>query len=135
MTKLQIDTSDQKIRNFGILFFVVFAALAGLSFYKGHSTWPWFAGASLVFLLAGFIAKPALRPIYFGWMAFAFVLGWINTRIILGIFFYGILFPVGLLLKILRRDPLARRLDRQTTSYWIRHEPVPFDRQKYERPF
>jgi hypothetical protein len=68
-------------------------------------------------------------------MAFAFALGWINTRIILGIFFYGILFPVGLVLKILRRDPLARKVDRRAASYWIRHEPVPLDRQKYERPF
>ena len=34
-----------------------------------------------------------LRPIYVGWMKFAFVLGWINTRLILGLFFYLILTP------------------------------------------
>ncbi len=135
MTKLHIETTDTKIRNFGVLFFVVMAGLAGLSLYRGHTTWPWFAGAALVFLLLGFFAKPVLRPLYVGWMTFAFALGWINTRIILGVFFYVILFPVGLVIRITGNDPLARKLNRNQSSYWIKREPVALDRQRYARPF
>ena len=135
ISKMHIDSSDGKVRNFGFLFCVVFALLAGFSWYKGGHVWPWLAGGSALFLLLGLVAKPILRPIYIGWMAFAFVLGWINTRLILGVFFYAILLPVGVIFKILRKDPLERTLDRQAPSYWIKREPVPIDRERCARPF
>ncbi|MGA9121288.1 MAG: SxtJ family membrane protein [Bacteroidota bacterium] len=132
---MHIDSSDAKIRNFGILFCVVMVGLAGLSLYRGHAGWPWLTAASVLFLLAGFFAKPLLRPVYIGWMMFAFALGWVNTRLILGVFFYGILFPVGLVLRIIGKDPLSRKIDRRQQTYWIKSEQTAIERQRYERPF
>jgi len=76
-----------------------------------------------------------LRPIYVGWMKFAFVLGWINTRLILGIFFYLILTPVGLIMRLFGRDPLHRKFDRDATTYWAKRPPAEFKQERYQQLF
>jgi hypothetical protein len=50
-------------------------------------------------------------------MAVGRVLGWINSRIILSIFFYMILTPVGILFRLLGKDPMRRRYDPAAGSY------------------
>ena len=54
-----------------------------------------------------------------GWLKFAHVLAWINTRILLGAVFLLFFVPVGLVLALLRRDLLRQRLDKKAPSYWV----------------
>jgi hypothetical protein len=68
-------------------------------------------------------------------MKFAFVLGWINTRILLGIFFYLILTPIGLIMRISGKDLIDQKIDKGAKSYWKKRERVPFDPAQYERLF
>jgi hypothetical protein len=68
-------------------------------------------------------------------MKFAFALAWVNTRLILGVFFYLVLTPSGLVMRLLGKDPLRRRIERSAKSYWIRKEPVLFDKSRYENLF
>ncbi len=76
-----------------------------------------FALAGL-FLLSGLVIPSALNPVYKAWMGLAGVLAWINTRVILGLFFYLILTPVALIVRLVRDDVLRRKLDRSCPSYW-----------------
>ena len=135
MIDMKVDASDKKIRSFGILFSILAIAVAAFSYYKNGHAWPWFAGASGFFLVTGVLARPILRPVYILWMRFAAVLAWFNTRLLLGVFFYGILTPVGFIVRLLGKDPLTRRIDRSASTYWIKREPVPFDAKRYERLF
>ncbi len=130
-----IKTGPSEIRKFGILFTVVFGLLASYLAWKGNAAWPWLLGAAVLFLAAGLFFHAILRPMYIGWMKFAFVLGWINTRLILGIFFYLILTPVGLLMRLIGRDALHRKFDRKASTYWEKREPAEFKRERYERLF
>jgi hypothetical protein len=68
-------------------------------------------------------------------MKFAFVLGWVNTRLILGVFFYGILTPIGVTMRLFGWDPLTRKIDRRAESYWVKRAQVPFDAKRYEQLF
>jgi hypothetical protein len=68
-------------------------------------------------------------------MKFAFALGWFNTRLFLGIVFYLIITPVGLVMRILRKDPLRLKFDRSAASYWTIRESKPVDQKRYERLF
>ncbi len=131
----RISSTPKEVRNFGILFTIVFLALAAFAAYKGNHAWPWLLLAACFFLISGLILHAILRPMYIGWMRFAFVLGWINTRVILGIFFYLILTPVGLIMRLFRRDPLHRKFDRKAATYWIKRAPTEFNRERYERLF
>jgi len=132
---MKVDASDKKIRSFGILFSILTLGVAAWGYYKHGHAWPWFAGASGFFLITGLLARPLLRPIYVLWMRFAAVLAWFNTRLILSVFFYGILTPVGFVLRLQGKDPLKRRIDRSASTYWIKREPEPFDAKRYERLF
>ena len=131
----KIDPSRKNVRKFGILFAVLGAAFAGYLVFRGNPHWFFALAAGLVFLLAGLLAYPVLKPVYIGWMAFASVLAWINTRILLGLFFYLILTPIGLLMRVAKKDRLGERFDRTEKSYWIRREHEEFDRTRYERLF
>ncbi len=135
MTKETIESGPREVRKFGLLFALICTLVAAYSWYKSGTVWPYFAGGAVFFLLTGLFVHPVLRPIYIGWMKFAFVLAWINTRILLGIFFYGIITPIGLLMRLFGKDLLDERIDRNATSYWRRRDPEPTDRSRYERLF
>jgi hypothetical protein len=135
LTNHSIDASRPQVRKFGLLFAALCAAGVAASLFKQSLHWPWFAAGAVFFLTTGLFAYPVLRPIYVGWMTFAQVLAWINTRIILGAFFYVALTAVGLLLRLVGKDFLDERMDRNASTYWITHSPGPFQKTKYEHLF
>jgi hypothetical protein len=130
-----INATLKEVRKFGITFSVLAIVLAAFSFYKMNPLWMVFLGTSLFFLLTGLWAYPILKPIYVGWMTFAFALGWVNTRLILGVVFYLIFTPTGLVMRLLGKDPLGLRLDRHATTYWVRRKPQDPSKQRYEKLF
>lgn len=131
----KIDSSPNKVKKFGIMFGVICTVVVAYLLYKGSGAWPWFAAGAGFFFLSGLVGYSVLKPVYVGWMMFAFVLGWVNTRIILGVFYYFILTPIGLILRLTGKDLLDKRLDRSAKTYWIRRERVPFDKARYEKQF
>ncbi|PTN11174.1 SxtJ family membrane protein [Nitrosomonas aestuarii] len=79
-------------------------------------TWPLIAAAILTTM--ALIAPASLRPVYKIWMRFAEMLGWINTRIILGLIFFLLFLPVGLIMRIFN-DPMRRKLDQTVGTYRV----------------
>jgi len=125
----------QELRKFGLVFAGMFILIFGLLlpwiWDKPSPMWPWIVAA--VFIAAALLVPMALGPVYRLWMKIGHVLGWINTRIILGVMFFIIFAPVGLLLRLLGKDMLRRRLDTSATTYRIASEHLPRDRM--ERPY
>ncbi len=95
----KISATTKELRKFGIMFSAIFLLLAAFSLYKGTGSWRWLLCGSVFFLFTGLFVHVILRPIYIGWMKFAFALGWFNTRLILGIVFFLIFTPVSLVLS------------------------------------
>lgn len=89
--------------------------------------------AAAVLLLWALLLPKTLNPLYKLWMAIGEVLGWINTRIILGVVFVALFFPVGLFMKLLGKDPMRRRLDAKAVSY--RNLSLQQSREHLERPY
>jgi hypothetical protein len=136
MIKIALIPSGRKeVRKFGLLFAAIGLLLAAWLLYKGSAAWVWPAGGGLFFLLTGMFAYPVLRPIYAGWMRFAYVLGWVNTRVILSLFFYLVITPIGLLMRLFGRDPMHRKPDSTVASYWVKREDSAFDVKRYENLF
>ncbi len=132
LKSLKID--KKTLRNFGLLFFVVFSAMAGLSYWKGSSNWPWFIGGGGLFLILGLFFPFFLKPFYKVWMTFAFLLGWVMTRIIVTLTFFLIFTPVGIALRILGKDLLNEKIDRNAGTYWIKREPIS-DNSRYLKQY
>lgn len=131
----RVDTSPGRVRKFGLLFGLICALVTGYLLYRGSEPWAWTAGAAVFFVLTGLAIQPILKPFYVAWMTFAFLLGWINTRLILGIFFYLILTPIGLILRLTGKDLLDKKFDRGAETYWKRREMGKVDPARYERLF
>jgi predicted membrane protein len=125
----------QQLRNFGFLTGAIFVVLFSLllPWIKGHSLaiWPWIIAFPLWFL--GILSPNSLKPVYQVWMRIGLVLGWINTRIILGIVFYLILFPMGLIARLLNDDPLEQKFNRKLVTY--RTESHPIKQLNMEKPY
>ncbi len=129
----QISTGE--LRKFGLSVGGAFVVFGLISWWRGHTVAPrvlWAIGALLV--VPGAIAPTLLGPVQRGWMAFAAGLGHVNSRIILGTFFYVFLTPLGLLMRLFR-DPLQLRFDNPSPSNWIKRTPQPVEPASYERQF
>jgi len=135
LTNDTIDTSPRGIRKFGVTFAVLGTIGAALMIYKGNPHWPWLLGAGLFFLLTGFVAHSLLRPVYVAWMKFAHVLGWINTRVLLGVFFYLVLTPAGLLARAFGKDLLDLKIDGDSQTYWKKRNTASPGKERYEHLF
>ena len=132
---MKIEATPKELRKFGIMFAVICALIATFAIYKGHEWWAWWLGGSAFFLITGFFVHQILRPIYVGWMKFAFVLGWFNTRLILGLVYYLIFTPAALFLRLIRKDIMDLELHKGAPSYWIKREATAFDRKRSEHLF
>ncbi|HPM78778.1 MAG TPA: SxtJ family membrane protein [bacterium] len=126
---------DEKkdIRNFGIALAVILLVFAALGFYKDRAYWPYLSGAAGAILVLALFVKPALRPIFKGWMWFAMKLNWLTTRIILTAAWLVMFVPVGLVLRLFRVDFFDRQWQPEAKSYWRVRPDTPYDRRKSER--
>jgi hypothetical protein len=126
--------SQRDLFSFGLLL-PVFIAFLGIVARWGWnvptvSLWIWAGGAAVA---AIYWLIPALRrPLYLSWMYAALPIGWTVSHLLLGIIYYIVITPIGVLMKLLGYDPLHRRFDRQARSYWIRRDQT-IDPRRYFR--
>jgi hypothetical protein len=122
--KINWHPSRQEITQFGRVILVGFG-LIGLLFFLRHKATV--AGvmwgvAAFVWLLS--ITLPQLaKGFYWIWMGFGFVMGSIMSVVVMTVIFFGILTPVAILFKLLKRDALRRR-PQSGESYWIDHPKI-----------
>ncbi|GJL80925.1 MAG: hypothetical protein DHS20C01_05590 [marine bacterium B5-7] len=113
--------TPQQLRQFGLLFggmiALVFGVVLPFLFSGNYSLWPFITGA--IFALWALAHPASLKPIYRGWMRIALVLGFINTRIIMFILFYGIFLPIGFLMRLFGWDAMHRKLSESQQTYRV----------------
>ena len=128
--------TDRMLRQFAVLWIIFFAVLAArLAFRAGEPKWA-FAVAALALTVGpmGIIWPRAIRPIFIGWMAAAYPIGWVVSRIILGVIFYGLFTPVAFLFRLIGRDALGLEAKRAEHSYW-QGKPHAVDQSQYLRQY
>jgi hypothetical protein len=130
-----VDTGPKPIRNFGITFFFVLLFIGTILAYKGRSTGYAVIGVGVLFFVLGMWAPVWLKAFYRAWMGLAAVLGFFTSRLILSVLFYLVVTPIGLTMRLLGKDLLNQRWDRKTSTYWIKREKTPFDKERYEKQF
>jgi len=129
-------TGPRELRKFGWMVGGVFLLL-GLWFLCRHkSFWPWLAAPGVMLIALGILWPTALRLIFIAWMAMAFTLGLIVSTLLLTLFFYLVVTPVGLAARIFGRDFLSRKWQPSARSYWLlRTASEPKKLSDYERQY
>tara|TARA_Y100000589_G_scaffold330086_1_gene378653 strand:- start:23 stop:415 length:393 start_codon:yes stop_codon:yes gene_type:complete len=118
--------SKKELSEFGILMGIslpiIFVFL--LPFLFGHSIPYWIFFVSVPFILLGLFIPLALELPYKIWMKIGHVLGWINTRLILSLIFFLILFPISLIMKSLKHDPLRLKKSNKLSYRENRYDDI-----------
>ena len=133
---IPFDPSRKMLRQFAalwIVFFGGFAAVQGL--LRGHPNLGMGLGVlALTVGPIGLLRPEWLRPIFVSWMVLAFPIGWTVSLVLLAIIYYGLFTPIGLVFRLIGRDPLHRARDRNAETYWS-PKPAPVDVRRYFQQF
>ena len=106
-------------RSFGILFFIVFLIIALWPLKSGYDIRIIPLLISLMFLTLGLFNSNLLKPLNFIWMKFGLMLGKFMNPIIMGLIYYLTVVPTGLIFKILNKNLLKIKKNKDQKSYWI----------------
>jgi hypothetical protein len=106
-------------KNFGLVFFVVFLLVAFYPLIVKGDIRLWSFILSLIFLILGLINSKILTPLNIAWLKFGIFLGKIISPIIMGIIFFCVVTPTGLLMRVFKKDILKLKFNNHS-SYWIK---------------
>ncbi len=133
---IQFHPPGKTLRQFAWLWLACFGGLAAWEgIVRQHTN---LATALAVLALTvgpvGIIRPQSLRPLYVSWMVLAFPIGWTISQFILALMFYGLFTPIGLVFRLIGRDPLHRVRQPGMESYWS-PKATPADPRRYFKQF
>ena len=116
-----MDQKDIKIssnRSFGIVFFIVFLIISLYPLLNSENIRIWSLIISFIFLILGLFNSKFLNPLNKIWFKFGLLLGKIISPVVMGFIFYFVVTPIALLMRLLQKDLLNLRFNKNNT-YWI----------------
>ena len=109
-------------RSFGFVFFVVFLAISLWPLKSQEDLRLWALILSLIFLVLGILNSRFLTPLNKLWYKFGIFLGSIVSPIVMGIVFFMVVTPIGLIMRFLGKDLLRVNKNKIASTYWINRE-------------
>ena len=119
-------TKDIKIgsnKSFGILFAIVFILIALWPLIKGNEIRLWSLIISIIFLTLGLVNSKILTPLNKLWFKLGIFLGNFIAPIIMGIIFFFVVTPTGIIMKLLGKDLIKLKKNNEN-SYWIEKKDI-----------
>ena len=113
----QIKVSSNK--SFGLVFFIFFLIIAIYPLINSESIRLWALMLSLIFLILGLFNSPILLPLNLIWFRFGIFLGKIVSPFVMGVIFFLVVTPTGLIMRLLGKDLLNLKFN-DNESYWIK---------------
>ena len=119
--------SIKELRSFGVIA-VIMMTLIGmiLHWWKGISITCvlYMVAAGVVVFLLSRVRAQLVKPVYIGLQLVTLPIGMVVSFVLMALFYYIIITPIGLFFRLIGRDPLCRKFDRRADSYWVPHRPA-----------
>ena len=132
----KVKSEESQARRFGVILSGILLALAGWFAWRDRGLLVGLtAGAGAAVLTCTLIAFPLWLQAFRYWMKFAEVLGWVMTRVLLTVFFYLVLTPIALLMRLLGKRPLDLAWPDDRASTWIDKTAPESTLERYSRQF
>ena len=109
-------------RSFGLLFFIVFLAISLWPLKSQEDLRLWAFILALIFFVLGILNSKFLTPLNKLWMKFGIFLGSIISPVVMGVVFFMVVTPVGLIMRFLGKDLLRIKKSKFVSTYWISRE-------------
>ena len=123
----------KELRQFGLLVGAIFTVISLWPVVsRGEPVHLWAIGIGGPLIACGGILPQLLAPIHTGWMWVGHILGWINTRILLSIVFYGLVTPIGIVFRLMGKDTVRQRFAESRATYRVSRSPRPHSHMKYQ---
>ena len=129
-----IKADVKTVKQFGLILSGILFVLGVIAFLRGHYQYKWEWPLAVVSLAISLVVPSFLVYIYRPWMMAAEVISWVMLRLILGICFYLIFTPINLAMKLLRKDILDQKIDRNAVTYWNKRTAAT-NPERYEKLF
>ena len=109
MIAIQWNPERKQLRQFAGIWFPAFCALVGWSIARKTGHWHevevgWAIAGILS--IAGLVYPSLIRPIFVGLILLTYPIGWVVSHVLLGVIFYGVVTPIGMILRLTGHDPL-----------------------------
>ena len=125
----------KELRNFAITICAALSIIGGIVLWQKGDAGFVFIAVGLLFIVLGLISPKLLTPIYKVWMAFSHIMGFIMNHLILALMYYIVFTPIGLIRRMIKKDPLHISLNQAKETYWIKRTDEEFSKEKYEKMF
>ena len=117
--------TNTKLRQFGWI------CLLGFGLLGGVARWLWelpllgdvFFVIGPLLTVVGLVHAPALRYVFIGMSVVSLPIGFVVSHLLLGVLYYLVLTPIGLIMRLAGKDPLRLKGDRNALSYWVERQP------------
>ena len=133
--QLNRDPSRKQLNQFGfiwLVFLTFFGVVAWIKFHNpGLAKGLWVA--AVVVPVIGWLVPAFMRFIFLGMSYLAWPIGFVVSHVVLALVYYGVITPIGLLMRLVRYDPMKRTFDRAEVSYWQARQNAEFDVKRYFR--
>ena len=126
------ETKGSSNRSFGLVFATVFAAIALWPLTGGEAARGWALAVAVAFLALALTRPGWLAPLNRLWTAFGRLLHGVVNPLVMGLLFYLTVTPMGVLMRLLGKNPLDLRRDPGAASYWRRREPPAPDSMRHQ---
>ena len=123
MKQKEIKISSNK--SFGLVFFVIFIIIALWPLLNDENIRICSIIVSIIFLILGLLNSKILTPFNKLWMRLGALLGIIVSPIVMGVVYFGIITPIGLIMKLFGKDVLNLKLDKNKKTYWTLKKKIP----------
>lgn len=130
-----ISSTKKDLRNFGLIVGACFAAIGVVAGLRGHHYGIYLVDLGVILFVSGIIHERLLLWPQKAWMALAVVLGFIMTRVLLFVFFYAVIFPIGMIRKLGGKKFLDDRFRAGDKSYWKARPKRDFAKEDWEKQF
>jgi len=154
MAAIDIDWNpdEKKLKEFGwvsvigfsVIGFLVLPTASWIHSLSGEEPYAWtdwnwkisliLLGVGIAIWVLSLISIKAVKLVYVFWMAVAFPIGWTISHLILGLLYFLLFTPMAIVFRMMGRDALDRKIDKNAASYWIHREGAP-ESSRYVRQF
>ena len=130
-----IKSEKNDLRKFGITIGIILIMICGFLFLKQKESFQILLIVGTVLLILGIAIPVILKPIYWVWMVFATILGWIMTRVILIVLFYFVVTPISLVFRLSGKQFIDLSWNKRMSTYWKYRKRTDLFNNYYERQF
>lgn len=117
--------SNKELKTFSLIWSFIFIIIAIFPLFNGLSIRLWSIIVAFIFFIITFTKPILLSGFYKVWLKFGEIIGNIISKVIMTILFYGLFTPIALILRLLGKDLLGKKLDKNSSTYWVKRDTQP----------